>query len=107
MSTPPSAPLTRASAKLTPRYRGVYLMLNGPRFREAGIQNGWLNDHEWAMALGVEPTSIWRLRTGRHSPSARMIAALLDCLPDVPFTELFYLIRHPPGASPDGPADNP
>jgi hypothetical protein len=84
--------LTRAEAGLMPRYRGVDLALKLDRWAELSEAHDWWTDNIWARQLGVEATSVWRLRTGRIGPSSRMLAALLDLLPDTDVRGIFNIV---------------
>lgn len=87
-----TSPLTRAEAGLTPRYRGVDLALKQARWQLMSETNGLWTDQDWARQLGVEATSVWRLRTNRIGPSSRMIAALLDLLPETDVRGIFDIV---------------
>lgn len=57
-------------------------------FEQLTAAKGWLIDRERAAGIGVNLTTVWRVRTGKTKPSAEFIAKASAAL-GVPVEKLF------------------
>lgn len=65
------------------------ILLDDHIFVRMTTGKGWDTDRKRATAIGITPTTVYRLRTGKSSPSAELIYELPDLL-GVPTKVLFY-----------------
>jgi hypothetical protein len=55
----------------------VRLRLKLSEYQKLAQPLGWDSDEKAAAAIGVDTTTVWRVRTGRTDPGQRFIAGLL------------------------------
>jgi transcriptional regulator with XRE-family HTH domain len=65
------------------------IVLDDRRFSQEAQRRGWGNNLAAAKALGLAESTIWKLRSGKISPSAVTIDRLLSEL-DLPYSALFH-----------------
>lgn len=65
----------------------VCVVLNRRRFNE--LLGGSQSQVQIARRLGVDPSTLWRITTGKTTPSNQVIAQIVRAFPEVPFNDLF------------------
>lgn len=65
------------------------VVLNREALDKLRRANGIPSEAKLAKILGVSPTTLWRISTGKVAPSAEFIARVLTAFPHTEFTVLF------------------
>ena len=61
-------------------------------FRQRAAKAGLVTDDDFASALGMNRTTIWRILGGRMAPGERFIAAVLATIPSTGFSDVFEIV---------------
>lgn len=72
------------------KQRAERVLLDWPVFVGLTSRRGWKTDAKRAQAIGVDPSMLSRLKSGKCQPSPSLIYNLPDLL-GVPTKALFYL----------------
>ncbi len=85
MSTPPAT-----DPKGTPApAAAAEIRLRLDRYKELAWELGWVTDKLAAAAIGCDPVTAWRVRSGRTKPGPRYVAGLLAAIAPRGFDDVF------------------
>lgn len=65
------------------------IVLQIRQYKKLAEEKGWHSDKAAALAIGVDPTTVWRVRKGLKAPSQAFIAGLLEAAKPWDFYDLF------------------